>query len=127
MYLVSAKFPQTDWRPTSPALFVTSSSGTTYIVVRHESDGRVVRRWIPPGSLMVESIHWESVINQFTVPASVIAAIPLDNRFPEPNQLVRYFAKEDDPIFAYDADVTAVAPRAGRGDVPGTWASTSAI
>ena len=80
-------------------------SGTTYIVVRHESDGRVVRRWIPPGSLMVESIHWESVINQFTVPASVIAAIPLDNRFPEPNQLVRYFAKEDDPIFAYDAEL----------------------
>ena len=77
---------------------------SVYIIVRHESDGRIVRRWVPPDSDLIVNIPWDTVIRDFSVPTAVLAAVPLDHRFPEPNQLVRYFAKEDDPIFAYDAD-----------------------
>ena len=76
--------------------------GSVYIIVRHESDGRIVRRWVPPDSDLTANIPWDTVIRDFSVPTAVLVAVPLDHRFPEPNQLVRYFAKEDDPIFAYD-------------------------
>ena len=79
--------------------------GSVYIIVRHESDGRIVRRWVPPDSDLTANIPWDAVIRDFSVPTAVVVAIPLDHRFPEPNQLVRYFAKEDDPIFAYDAEL----------------------
>ena len=79
--------------------------GTVYIIVRHESDGRIVRRWVPPDSDLIANIPWDAVIRDFSVPTAVVVAVPLDHRFPEPNQLVRYFAKEDDPIFAYDAEL----------------------
>ena len=77
--------------------------GQTYLVVRHESDGRIVRRWVPPYSPLVYRIPWMVVNTQFTVSVGVIGAIPLDDQFPEPNLLVRRFDGGDDRIFAYDA------------------------
>ena len=77
--------------------------GQTYLVVRRESDGRIVRRWVPPYSPLVYRIPWTVVNTQFTVSVGVIGAIPLDDQFPEPNLLVRRFDGGDDRIFAYDA------------------------
>ena len=77
--------------------------GQTYLVVRRESDGRVVRRWVPPYSPLVYRIPWTIVNTQFTVSVGVIGAIPLDDQFPEPDMLVRRFDGGDDRIFAYDA------------------------
>ena len=75
----------------------------TYIVVRRASDDQIVRRWVPPGSPLVSQIPWAVVNTRYTVPVGVVAAIPLDDQFPEPNQLVRRFEGDDDRIFAYDA------------------------
>ena len=77
--------------------------GQTYVVVRRESDGRIVRRWVPPDSPLVYEIPWAVVNSQFTVPVGVIGAIPLDDQFPEPNMLARRFDGSDDRVFAYDA------------------------
>ena len=79
--------------------------GQTYIVVRRASDGRIVRRWVPPDSSLVYQIPWPIVNSQYTVPVGVIGAIPLDDQFPEPNLLVRRFDGGDDRIFAYDASL----------------------
>ena len=44
-----------------------------------------------------------AIVNtQYTVPVGVVAAIPLDDRCPEPNLLVRRFDGGDDRIFGYD-------------------------
>ncbi len=77
--------------------------GATYVVVRRESDGRIVRRWVPPYSPLVYQIPWQTVNTQYTVPVAVVAAIPLDDQLPESNMLVRRFDGGDDRIFAYDA------------------------
>ena len=58
--------------------------GQTYLIVRRESDGRIVRRWVPPYSPLVYQIPWPIVNTQFTVPVGVVAAIPLDDQCPEP-------------------------------------------
>ena len=79
--------------------------GQTYLVVRRASDGRIVRRWVPPDSPLVYQIPWAVVNAQFTVPVGVVGAIPLDDQFPEPNLLVRMFDGDDERIFAYDADL----------------------
>ncbi len=79
------------------------SLGKTYVVVRREADGRIVRRWVPPYSPVVYQIPWAVVSTQYTVPVGVIGAIPLDDQFPEPNLLVRRFDGGDDRIFAFDA------------------------
>ena len=79
--------------------------GQTYLVVRRESDGRIVRRWVPPSSPLVYHIPWAVVNTQYTVPIGVIGAIPLDDQFPEPNLLVRRFDGGDDRIFGYDAAI----------------------
>ena len=79
--------------------------GQTYLVVRRASDGRIVRRWVPPDSPFVSQIPWAVVNAQFTVPVGVVGAIPLDDQFPEPNLLVRRFDGDDERIFAYDADL----------------------
>ena len=79
--------------------------GQTYLVVRRESDGRIVRRWVPPYSPLVDQIPWAVVNSQFTVPVGVVGAIPLDDQLPEPNMLVRRFDGVDDRIFGYDADL----------------------
>ena len=79
--------------------------GQTYLVVRRESDGRIVRRWVPPDSPFVSQIPWAVVNSQYTVPVQVIAAIPLDDQFPEPNMLIRRFDGGDDRILAYDASL----------------------
>ncbi len=77
--------------------------GQTYLVVRRESDGRIVRRWVPPNSPFVYQIPWAVVTTQYTVLVGVAGAIPLDDQFPEPNLLVRRFDGGDDRIFGYDA------------------------
>ena len=79
--------------------------GQTYLVVRREADGRIVRRWVPPDSPFVYQIPWPIVNTQYTVPVGVVGAIPLDDQFPEPNLLVRRFDGGDDRIFGYDADL----------------------
>ena len=79
--------------------------GQTNLVVRRESDGRIVRRWVPPSSPFVYQIPWAVVNSQFTVPVQVVAAIPLDDQFPEPNMLIRRFDGGDDRILAYDAQL----------------------
>ncbi len=79
--------------------------GQTYLVVRRESDGRIVRRWVPPYSPLIYQIPWEIVNTQYTVPVSVVAAIPLDDQCPQPNLLVRRFDGGDDRIVAYDAEL----------------------
>ena len=75
----------------------------TFIIVRHEGSSRIVRRWIPPTSPLVFAIPWGAVISQYSVPAEVLAAVPLDERLPEPNMLVRRYDGSDDRVFAYDA------------------------
>ena len=77
--------------------------GQTYLVVRRQSDGRIVRRWVPPYSPFVYQIPWAIVNTQYTVPVQVVAAIPLDDQCPEPNMLIRRFDGGDDRILAYDA------------------------
>ena len=79
--------------------------GQTYFIARHEGDTRVVRRWISPTSPLVYSVNWPVVNTQFTVPVEIIRVIPLDERLPEPNMLVRRFDGADDRIFAYDATI----------------------
>ena len=79
--------------------------GQTYYIARHEGDPRVVRRWISPTSPLVYSVNWPIVNTQYTVPVEVIRSIPLDERLPEPNMLVRRFDGLDDRIFAYDAAI----------------------
>ena len=93
--------------------------GQTYAVVRREGDGQVVRRWIAPGSNLVYAVPWDIVNTQYTFPVGVILAIPLDDQYPWPNMLTRRFDGGDDRILAYDAELGAVAARAGPGDVPG--------
>ncbi len=78
------------------------TAGTTYVVVRRASDGRVVRRWVSPDSPLVYQIPWAVVNTQYSVPVGVLAAIPLDDQVPTPNLLVRRFDGGDDRIFAYD-------------------------
>ena len=79
--------------------------GQTYVVVRRESDGQIVRRWVPPYSPLVYQIPWPIVNTQYTVPVGVVAAIPLDDQCPQPNLLARRFDGGDDRIFGYDADL----------------------
>ncbi len=79
------------------------SLGQTYAVVRRQGDGQVVRRWIAPDSDLVHAVPWAIVNTQYTFPVGVILAIPLDEQYPWPNQLVRRFDGGDDRILAYDA------------------------
>ncbi len=81
------------------------SLGQTYSVVRHEGDGRIVRRWIPPYSPMVHVLPWDIIFAQFTFSVEVVTTIPLDHRMPEPHMLARRFDGDDDRIFAYDAEL----------------------
>ena len=79
--------------------------GQTYVVVRRESDGQIVRRWVSPDSPLVYQIPWPIVNTQYTVPVGVVAAIPLDRQCPQPDLLVRRFDGGDDRIFSYDPTI----------------------
>ena len=79
--------------------------GQTYNIVRYEDTGKIVRRWIAPHSELVYSIPWTIVNTRFSVPVEVVSAIPLDHRFPEPNQLARRFDGGEERIYAYDASL----------------------
>lgn len=101
------------------------SRGQTYGIVRHEVVDRVVRRWIAPTSPLIHAIDWDTVNTQFTVPTSVLLAVPLDDLLPEPNMLARRFDGGDDRIFAYDA--TQQQWRSYQTGRPSRqWASTGA-
>ena len=77
--------------------------GQTYAIVRRESDGRIVRLWVAPDSPLVYAVPWAEVNSRYTVPLAVLAAVPLDDQYPQPNQLVRRFDGGDGRIVAYDA------------------------
>jgi hypothetical protein len=80
-----------------------ASQGQTYLVVQRDSDGKIVRRWVPPDSPLVDLIPWPLVIARYTVPTAVLAAIPLDDQPSAPGQVVQRFDGVDDRLFAYDA------------------------
>ena len=87
-----------------PLGFVRDESlGQTYAILRRESDGQIVRWWIAGNSPWVYAVPWAEVNSRFTVPLAVLALIPLDDQYPQPNQLVRRFDGGDDRILAYDA------------------------
>ena len=50
--------------------------GQTYAIVRREDDGKVVRRWVEPGSADVFVVPWADVIANYTVPTDVIIVDP---------------------------------------------------
>ena len=79
------------------------SLGQTYLILRHEGDTCVVRRWVPPYSPLVNSIPWELINTQYTVPVDVLASVPLDRRLPEHNMLVRRYDGSDVRVFAFDS------------------------
>ena len=79
------------------------SLGQTYVIVRRDADGRIVRRWVSPDSPLVYQIPWSVVNTQYTVPIGVVAVIPLDDQCPQRNLLARRFDGGDDRIFAFDS------------------------
>ena len=81
------------------------SLGQTYAVLRREFDGKIVRRWVAPDSPLALIVPWDIVNSQYTFPVSVIVTIPLDERWPHPNQLARRFDGGDDRILSYDASL----------------------
>ena len=97
-----------------PVGFVRDAAlGQTYAVVRREVDGLIVRYWIAPTDPLVQAVPWERVTTQYTLPAAVLATIPLDERDPQANQLARRFDGTDDRIVAYDARQQQWRPLAG--------------
>ena len=81
------------------------SLGQTYAVLRREFDGKIVRRWVAPDSPLALIVPWDIVNSQYTFPVSVIVTIPLDERWPHPNQLARRFDGGDVRILSYDASL----------------------
>ena len=79
------------------------SLGQTYAVLRREFDGKIVRRWVAPDSPLALIVPWDIVNSQYTFPVAVIVTIPLDERWPHPNQLARRFDGGDVRILSYDA------------------------
>ena len=86
-----------------PVGFVRDASGDqTYAVVRRALDGKVVRYWVAPGSALALVVPWEAVKSDFTYPVEVIVTIPLDDQYPQPDQVARRFDGGDERIFSYD-------------------------
>ena len=101
---IGAGWLSADGQQRVPVGFVRDGDlGQTYAVVRREVDSAIVRQWIAPNDPLVYSIPWAVVNAEYTFPTGVIAAVPLDDLYPRPNQLVRRFDGGDDRIFAYDA------------------------
>ena len=72
--------------------------GQTYLIARN-SDGDVVRRWVAPDSVEVNFVDWPVVEMNYTFPLGVLAAIPLDEQNPRPNQLVQAYGAYE--IYVY--------------------------
>ena len=101
---IGAGWLSTDGRQLVVVGFVRDDGlGQTYAVVRREVDSAIVRRWVAPNDPLVYSIPWAVVNAEYNFPTGVVVAIPLDDLYPRPNQLVRRFDGGDDRIFAYDA------------------------
>ena len=79
-----------------------ASSDQTYAVVRRELDGAIVRYWVAPGSALALVVPWDEVKSDFTYPVEVIVTIPLDDKYPQPDQIARRFDGGDERIFSYD-------------------------
>lgn len=79
-----------------------ASGGQTYAIVRRELDGKVVRYWVAPGSALALVVPWDEVKRDFTYPVEVIVTIPLDDQYPQPDQVARRLDGEDERIFSYD-------------------------
>ena len=77
--------------------------GHTYAVVRREADGLIVRHWLAPSDPLIYAVPWDRVNTEYTFPAAVLAAIPLDDRHAAPNQLARHFDGTDPRVLAFDA------------------------
>ena len=73
--------------------------GQTYAVVERQSDGAIVRVWIPAGSDYVNRVPWPEVLANYTFPTAVVEAIPLDETHAVANQLARYSG--DERIYVY--------------------------
>ena len=86
-----------------PVGFVRDASGDqTYAVVRRALDGKVVRYWVAPDSALALVVPWEEVKSNFTYSVDVIITIPLDDQYPQPDQVARRFDGGDERIFSYD-------------------------
>ena len=92
-----------DGRTYLVAGIIRDPEGQTYIIIRHENDDCIVRRWVPPYHSLVQSIPWEYIIAEFTVPKNVLGALPLDPLKPVHNQLIHRFDGEEERIYAFDA------------------------
>ena len=80
-----------------------AARGQTYTVIRRKADGMIVRRWVASDDPLVNAVPWDRVNRRFTFPAEVLAAIPLDERYPLPNQLAQRFDGSEEQVWAYDA------------------------
>ena len=55
-----------------------------------------------PDSVLALVVPWEAVKRDFTYPVEVIVTIPLDDQYPQPDQVARRFDGGDERIFSYD-------------------------
>lgn len=60
------------------------------------------RYWVAPDSVLALVVPWEAVKSDFTYPVEVIVTIPLDDQYPQPDQVARRFDGGDERIFSYD-------------------------
>ena len=92
----------------TPAGFIRDGDlGQTYALVRRESDGQIVRKWVSGESALRYLVPWSLVNSQYTFTVDVVSAVPLDEQYPHPGQLTRRFDGGDDRIFYYDAKSVA--------------------
>lgn len=77
--------------------------GQTYGIVKRDHDGEIVRKWISSTDSVVTSgsVPWDVIEMNYTYPRDVISAIPLDDMYPAPDQLVRN--DDNHKIYVYRA------------------------
>lgn len=71
--------------------------GQTYRVAGSGRD--IVRHWIGPDDPEIRYIPWALLIESYTVPAGVLANIPLDDKNPQSYQLVQAYGDEKVYVF----------------------------
>ena len=79
--------------------------GYTYAVVRRAADGLIARHWVASTDPLIYSVPWDRVNTRYTFPVAALTAFPLDEQYPQPNQLARHFHGADDRVFTYAADL----------------------
>ena len=84
----------------APRSFVRDAGfGHVYVILRREIDGLIVRAWVHPDSALALVVP----ATVLAVPTLELATLPLDDRYPVPDMLVRRFDGSDDRVFSYDA------------------------